>query len=211
MIDTILTMVMDASASMMSVSTETIDGYNGFIKEQRKLSDECWLNTVMFGSGVHLWREKENLHQCDLMDHYPCLGGTALLDAVGQAIVWTEEQTKSPDAEMAQVYVVIMTDGAENASDNYTLAQIKLMVETKRKVEGWNFIFLGANQQAEKTARDMGIVEQAALTYSGGKKGTKAALLEAARSVRESRENDSPAMISDEAKKEQRLLLECKD
>lgn len=217
MIDSIITMVLDSSASMDAVAAETIEGFNSFVTEQRKVTDDCWLNLVMFSDvrifhsqhTVRLVWAKRNIHTCQPLDSqtFDCEGGTPLFDAIGRAIEWTDEQTTSPDAEMAQVYVVILTDGKNTCSELFTADKVREMVLRKRKTEGWNFIFLGANQDAEKVARELGILDQSALTYAGNKAGTKKAILEAGRAVRKSRTNDQPALISDEAKNEQRLLL----
>ena len=60
---------------------------------------------------------------------------------------------------------MIITDGLENASCNYTRREVKLMVERQRDKYGWEFIFMGANIDAVGEAASMGIGEDRAVQY----------------------------------------------
>jgi hypothetical protein len=78
-----------------------------------------------------------------------------LLDAIGRTL---NEQGERIHREnwADKVIVCIRTDGAENCSKEYTLPQIKAMIEHAQKHE-WTFIFSGANQDAFQTASTYGI------------------------------------------------------
>ena len=45
---------------------------------------------------------------------------------------------------------VIITDGMENASCEFSHAMVKSMIEHQKTKYSWDFIFLGANFDAEK-------------------------------------------------------------
>ncbi len=60
---------------------------------------------------------------------------------------------------------VIITDGEENASREYSLGQVRSMVEQHKEKDGWEFIFLGANINAVTAARSFGIHADRALDY----------------------------------------------
>ena len=55
----------------------------------------------------------------------------------------------------SKVIFIITTDGYENASHEYSYGSLKKLIE-KKKEEGWEFIFLGANIDAAATAGSFG-------------------------------------------------------
>ena len=84
---------------------------------------------------------------------------TALLDAQGRTIVELgQELNHLPASERpGKVIVMTMTDGMENASQLYTDVQVAAMVEHQREVYKWQFLYLGANQDAIRVAAGIGI------------------------------------------------------
>lgn len=52
---------------------------------------------------------------------------------------------------------VIITDGEENASREYSSDKIKHQIECRKIKFSWEFIFLGANIDAVETAAKFGI------------------------------------------------------
>jgi hypothetical protein len=78
-------------------------------------------------------------------------GWTALLDAVGTAI----RQLETYDADA--YIVLIVTDGAENHSREFTAAQIRELVTQKEATGTWTFVFLGANIDAWAVAQTLGM------------------------------------------------------
>jgi hypothetical protein len=47
---------------------------------------------------------------------------------------------------------VIITDGMENSSREYSAEKVKALIERQKAQYGWEFIFLGANIDAVETA-----------------------------------------------------------
>ena len=72
--------------------------------------------------------------------------------------------------------VVTLTDGLENASKQYSLEQISEMIREQRDKYKWDFVFLGANQDAVKTAAAMSIPLPSAMSYSTSKAGIAATM-----------------------------------
>jgi hypothetical protein len=92
-----------------------------------------------------------------LNDHnYEPNNGTPLFDAVGKAITDTKESVEK-SKEKPDVLFVVITDGDENASTQYTREQISQLVIERQKA-GWTFAYLGANQDSWKNASSMGYV-----------------------------------------------------
>ena len=71
--------------------------------------------------------------------------------------------------------MVILTDGVENASRTYTREQVFEIIHHQRETYGWEFVFLGANQDAIREAGKIGIAPDAALTFAASGAGAEAA------------------------------------
>ncbi len=153
-----VTVVLDRSGSMMSCKTDAEGGVNAFIQEQKKLPGECVFSLVEFDTEynfVHKARPIADVTPYTLIPR----GLTALLDAVGRAVNETGERLAAMKEEdrPSLVVFVIVTDGYENASSEFTRAQIREMIERQQKEYSWQFTFLGANQDAFAEAGSLGI------------------------------------------------------
>ena len=153
-----VTVVLDRSGSMISCKTDAEGGVNAFIQEQKKLPGECVFSLVEFDTEynfVHKARPIADVTPYTLIPR----GSTALLDAVGRAVNETGERLAAMKEEdrPSLVVFVIVTDGYENASVEFTRAQIREMIERQQKEYSWQFTFLGANQDAFAEAGSLGI------------------------------------------------------
>ncbi len=173
-----LVFILDKSGSMGGLERDTIGGFNSMIGKQKKQEGECFVSTLLFDTEVQVIHDREKLADVRKMtdEDYVVGGCTALLDAVGGAISHIGNIHKYARVEDVPEYTmfVITTDGCENASKEYTLKRVKEMIEEKREKNGWEFIFIGANIDAEETAENMGIERVRAVNYHADKKGTKA-------------------------------------
>ena len=77
-------------------------------------------------------------------------GSTALLDAIGKTIhkIATAQKNTAENYRAKKVMFVIITDGEENASREYSARQVKEMIQRQKERFHWEFIFLGANIDA---------------------------------------------------------------
>jgi len=69
--------------------------------------------------------------------------------------------------------VVIITDGEENSSREYSSEKVKAQIERQKGKNGWEFIFLAANIDAVETAGRFGITPDRAVDYLADSEGTK--------------------------------------
>jgi hypothetical protein len=153
-----LTVVLDRSGSMHACRSDAEGGLNSFIARQKELPGECTFTLVQFDTVyefVHKAIPLRTVPHC----HLEPRGNTALLDAVGRAIVETGERLRTlPEADRPGLVVfVIITDGQENSSREYTKARVREMIEHQQNVYKWQFTYLGANQDAFAEAGSMGI------------------------------------------------------
>lgn len=173
-----ITLVLDRSGSMGSVKAATIEAFNGFLQSQRGGAGSARLTLVQFDDQYELLYTARLLQAAPLLtdQSYQPRGSTALLDAMGRTIVATGDRLKVlPEQERpGTVMFVTLTDGFENASREYTLPRINEMIAHQRDRYSWQFVFLGANQDAIATAAKMGIGAAQALTFSHSPVGTRA-------------------------------------
>lgn len=163
--------LLDRSGSMYDCLTDTIGGFNSFITSQRDdNSDDCYMSFYMFDHKyeiVYLNKPIRDVQELNTTTFVP-RGQTALFDAIGQTI----SSVNAMNNENVNVIVVILTDGQENSSTEFSSSKIKQLISDKEK-EGWKFVFLGANQDAITTAGYLGIQKGSAMTYAQTSNGVR--------------------------------------
>ena len=164
---TSITLIVDRSGSMSSVQQEAENGINHFLDEQKKLPGECLLTLVQFDTDYEVIHAAANIRDIPRFALVP-RGMTALLDAVGKAINTTGETLAAIDeaARPGKVICVIVTDGHENSSHEFTKAQIREMIERQRRDYAWEFSFIGADAAAFDEAGAIGIAKQTTGQYN---------------------------------------------
>lgn len=167
-----ITVLLDRSGSMESVKDETISGYNAFVKEQQEAGDNASLTLVQFDSaGIDTLQEFTPIKAVPSLngDTFQPRGMTPLLDALGQTVDSTGKALAAiPEANRPdKIVFVIITDGQENASHKFSKTRIKEMIEHQSNAYKWQFVYLGANQDAFTEAQNMGIPAAAAANYVG--------------------------------------------
>ena len=170
-----LVFILDRSGSMGGLEEDTIGGFNSMIEKQKKQEGECLVSTVLFDHEVGTLHDRVPLADIKPMtgEDYFVRGSTALIDAIGMTVNHIEEVHRYIRREdvPAHTMFVITTDGLENASREYSSDKVKKMIEKKKK-QGWEFLFIGANIDAVSTASRFGIGADRAVNYHADKRGT---------------------------------------
>ena len=183
--------ILDRSGSMHGLEADTIGGFNSMIEKQKQIEGEAYVSTVLFSNESSVLYDRVDIQKIEPMTdkQYTVGGCTALIDAIGGAIHHignVHKYAREEDIPEHTVFV-ITTDGLENASRNYTLQQVRKMVERQEKRYGWEFLFLGANMDAIQAASGLGIRPERAATYHCDEQGPAlnyALMTEAVRSLR---------------------------
>jgi uncharacterized protein YegL len=177
---------------MGGLESDTIGGFNSLLEKQRKMEGECFVTTVLFDHEIITLHDRLPLAEVKPLTEkdYSVRGCTALVDAIGMTVNHISKIHSYLRAEDVpeNVMFVIITDGLENASREYTAQQVKRMIEEKKEKHQWEFLFIGANIDAVETAGHFGIAADRAVNYHADKRGTKAvynAVAGAARAMRE--------------------------
>ena len=188
-----LVFILDKSGSMSGLESDTIGGFNAMLTKQQKQEGEATITTVLFDDRYEILHDRLNLQAVRPISEreYFVEGSTALLDAVGKTIQKiVKVQKNSAEEERAEkVMFVIITDGMENASKEYSYRKIKEMIEQQKERWGWEFIFLGANIDSEQTARELGIDQEKAVNYHADSQGIVTVYAAAAEAVCSLRSN----------------------
>ena len=172
-----LVFILDKSGSMSGLEEETIHGFNDMLTKQKATESKCRLTTVLFNHQYDLRHDRIDIQAVNKLDQkdYQVGGYTALMDAIGTTINKIKQvQANTNEPYRAdKVIFVIITDGYENASREFSSNQIKAMIETQKKNDNWEFIFLGANIDAVETAKNYGINADRAANYVPSAEGTQ--------------------------------------
>jgi len=145
-------LILDESGSMESCKKDTIAGVNEFFSSQKKIQGEAKITLVKFSDYYHIMYDSIPLEQIDNLTakNYTPAANTALLDAVGRTINSTGTRLAAIPEEQRpeKVLMVIITDGFENASVEFTPKQVKDTITHQREKYSWEFLFLGADVSA---------------------------------------------------------------
>ena len=155
--------ILDQSDSMAAIKSETIKGFNEFLSNQRRENETlpARMTLTLFDTKCSTPYHSVPVMEAPFLnaETYKPNDCTALLDAIGQTIASLGERlSQSPEEDRpGTVIVCILTDGEENSSTLYTWTQISEMIKHQTEVYKWQFLFLGANQDAIATASKMNI------------------------------------------------------
>jgi len=171
-----IAVILDRSGSMESIATDAIGGFNAFVAGQRALPGAARMTLILFDDRYEVPIKSAPLDTVPLLTRQTFVprGSTALLDAIGLTIKkMTESFATRPVADRPDTIIVaILTDGAENASRRFSHAHISDLIAEKR-AQGWEFIFLAANQDAIASARRLSIPDADADSFTSDPAGAR--------------------------------------
>lgn len=191
--------VLDSSGSMASILDDTIGGFNVFLKGQKEAEGEATLTLVEFAprsfngwSQGNMWVQPNSLDfgkvdgvkvnvKYDFMPikavpelsrkNYIPSGGTPLLDTIAETIVRTGKALAAMPESLRpeKVLFVIITDGEENESRVYNHQRVMEMIQHQSIVYKWEFMYLGANQDAIAVGATFGVSAARSMSYGTSK------------------------------------------
>lgn len=167
----VVSMLIDASGSMLSMVPITISSFNRYLSEIRETLDghEVYFSSMLFSSsydgGIRKLQAGVALTEARQLtaEEYMVGGGTPLVDAAIETIYATEAVCEKYGAD--KIVVVIQTDGEENMSKRGR-EELRSLIARKQAL-GWSFMFLGAGIDAFSAASQYGIPQSSTLAYNG--------------------------------------------
>ena len=156
-----IAVVIDRSGSMGGREDDTIGGVNAFLKKQKELPGEARMTIILFDNRYEVLVASRLIQDVpDLTpETYFVRDSTALYDAVGKTITELGARLAAmPEGDRpSKVLVAILTDGAENASKEFTRDNVFDMIKRQRDTFSWEFLFLAAGQAAFRAGAGLGI------------------------------------------------------
>ncbi|MEW2481721.1 vWA domain-containing protein [Mycobacterium sp. NPDC049093] len=178
-----LVFLLDRSGSMQSIKSDVIGGFHAFLAEQSTADGQCAVTLAQFDHEYEVVYREVPLNRVPALALSP-RGRTALLDSMGKLITDTAAKIDAlpEDEKPGTVVVAIMTDGHENASREWHRPDIKSLVEQQTNEHGWEFLYMGADQDAVEVGKGLGVKGEQSVTYGRGK--SREAWAEASSNVR---------------------------
>ncbi|WP_405295201.1 vWA domain-containing protein [Methanobrevibacter sp.] len=158
-----LIFVLDRSGSMRGSEQDTIGGFNSFIEKEKSKGLNTRVTTILFDDMYEMLYKRKSIEEVEELtsEKYWVRGCTALLDAIGKTINTLDREIKN------KVLFVIMTDGLENASREFSKTQISNLI----KEHDWEFIYIGADIDSYTEASRIGIRKSRVANYRKSREG----------------------------------------
>ncbi|TDB86460.1 VWA domain-containing protein [Actinomadura sp. KC216] len=163
----LVTIVLDRSGSMMATKADAEGGLRAFLETQKEAPGRTLVTLRQFDNEHETVFERVPLADVPAFELRP-RGMTALLDAIGSTIASVNEHVDGLDEDdrPAEIVYVIITDGQENCSLEWTLDRVKEAITAERD-KGRAVVFLAADQDAITVGASMGIGANTSMSYGG--------------------------------------------
>ena len=164
-----LIFLIDRSGSMYGSEKDTMGGFNSFIEKERKKEFNTTVTTILFDHEYEILYKRTPITDVKELtsEEYYVRGSTALLDAIGKTITTLDKEIDN------KVLFVIMTDGMENSSIEFSKTQVSNMI----KNHDWEFIFIGADIDSYAEAGNIGIKRAHVANYEKSARGVERAFV----------------------------------
>ncbi|GLP75466.1 hypothetical protein TUM20983_25760 [Mycobacterium antarcticum] len=174
---TLIAVLLDRSGSMESIKADTEGGFNAFIAEQAEQPGEATVTLAQFDTHYEVVYADRPIADVPPLQLQP-RGATALYDGVGRLItdVGAELAARPEDQRPGHVIVVVMTDGHENSSVEWTHEAVSAAIRRQEGEYSWYFVFLGANMDAVAVGARMGFAADRSMTYEASDAGVASAM-----------------------------------
>jgi len=158
-----IAVVLDRSGSMADIASDIVGGFNQYLRDQQQRPGPARMTLVQFDGQDPFevlvdGRDIQDVAPLTAEAYQP-RANTPLLDAVGRMILRVDNDIGARARQglpAEDQVVVIITDGLENASREFTREKVLAMTEERRQA-GWAFVFLGADQDAFAEGTRVGV------------------------------------------------------
>lgn len=190
--------ILDRSTSIETsgLTGKTIEGFNAFLADQKKVPGKATLTLCLFDGDAYGLPNKDSkayeivhagidIHDVPNLtpDTFKPKGMTAMYDAIGITINNVYDRIQASENKPDKVVVLIMTDGEENSSREYTMDAVSKLIDERKSENNWAFIFIGANIDTMKASSGLNISKGNTLKYSNTGDGVNTAYMNMSSSV----------------------------
>jgi hypothetical protein len=150
---------------MGRIRDDMVGGLRSLLDEQKRVPERLSVDVVRFDHTVEFTHEMADPDNVDIT--LEPRGRTALHDALGVGINYFAHRVEALSESEAPtaIQVVVVTDGKENSSTEYSAEQVRELITGKQADPRWDFVFLGANQDAVTTGGNLGFRQDASMTF----------------------------------------------
>lgn len=162
---TALLLIIDRSGSMADIRDDMVGGLTTMLADQATRPGLLTVDLVTFDDQIELVQTMAAVSAVTI--ELEPRGSTALFDAIGISVQRFGAALKAlPEhARPGTVQVVVVTDGEENASREYTASAVRSLVTAQGEKYNWDFVFLGANQDAVLAGAELGFDGASSMTF----------------------------------------------
>lgn len=163
---TLIAALLDRSGSMRNIAADMRGGFDSFIAKEREQAGTTLVTLAQFDDRYDIVYVDRPVGTVPPLTLEP-RGRTALLDAIGRFVteVGAGLAGLPADQRPGDVTVLVMTDGHENASAEWTVEAVRALIAQQETVYSWDFVFLGANMDAVDVGTNLGFAPGKSLTY----------------------------------------------
>lgn len=158
-----VTLILDESGSMQSCKGAALAGFNQYLAALRREPAETRLTLTLFNADKTEMRYRavpaSGVNDLDVETYRP-QAGTPLYDAIGRTLSLARQEAPAE----ARKLCVILTDGEENASQEYTRARVFALIKEHER-QGWAFLYLGADHDVWAAGGDLGIAGDSRVSF----------------------------------------------
>lgn len=169
--------VLDRSGSMSSIKDDAIGGFNEYVTTLTKTTPGAKLSLTIFDDqSIDTIVDNVTVGAVTPLNNatYQPRANTPLYDAIGK-VVGLLDKAKGKNKAL-----VILTDGYENASREYTKDAVKKLLDEKQEKDNWLVLYLGANQDAFAVGGAIGTSTSNTMNYAANSKGMRSSFASAA-------------------------------
>ena len=175
--------LLDRSGSMASIAEYVVSGFDGFFASQHAEAGDATVTVVQFDDADRhdVIVDAEPIAKVtSISDRFEPRGLTPLYDAIALLL----DRAERHGGDDADQLVVILTDGHENASGEWTHQRLFRRI-VKLRDRGWTFVFLGANQDSYAVGDQMAMPAGSVSNFRPDEDGMAATYAGLDRTVRE--------------------------
>ncbi len=198
----LVSFIQDRSGSMADVWAETLNGFKSYVEDlqadQKKDNEvEYLFSLTTFDTVIetpYMGVAIDRVDSTELNNHGP-RGGTALYDAIGKTLQAVDDDKK---LSFEKAIVVIVTDGQENSSREWSKQALHAAIDERIKRGNWTFTYLGTQPETWDDASSLGMGVGASAVYTPTNAGaTYRAMASASASMARSAQGQSVSFLHD--------------
>lgn len=181
-----LLLIVDRSGSMETIAADMNGGIASLLLDQDEEPGTLLVDAWRFDVLIEKVADNTEPNDPKLIRLVEPRGGTALYDAIGTAVsdLGQHLAALSEERRPGKVVAMIVTDGEENSSREWTLDSIKTLVEQQREQYGWQFVFLGANIDSFAVGHSFGVPQASTMNWEASSAGVAQAMSSTSASLR---------------------------